>query len=360
MEFGIFSNGFRPHTSAGQTYNEDIAEIVLADKLGFRDAYISEHHGEPPHIDKVDTIPVPELLMCKAAALTSRIRMGAAVKLIHLHHPVDVAVQAAVTDHLIGDGRFIFGFGTGFSNPVFCAERGLSFEDRHARQQESLELVQKCWATREPFDWQGTHWQGKSILALPKPVNGHSMPMATATESDDMIQLAGERGYILLSSFIEKPEMIRAKTALYSRHALAAGHSDPLRNITVSRLVYIAGSRAEAIEDMREAVAIEVGVQAQRGFLKMMKAKFNVDVVADNTAIEQLVAAGLYIVGTADEVADQLEEFHQDCGGFGTLLIVAGKDWATPAKRANSMRQFMAQVAPRLRALADQEQQAAD
>src|SRR5436305_4577626 len=98
MEFGIFSNGFRPHTSAGQSYDEDIAEIVLAEELGFRDVYISEHHGERPYIGTVDTIPVPDMLMCKAAALTKKIRMGAAVKLIHLHHPLDVAIQAAVTD----------------------------------------------------------------------------------------------------------------------------------------------------------------------------------------------------------------------------------------------------------------------
>ena len=90
MDFGIFSNGFRAHTSASQTYDEDIQEIVLADQLGFRDCYISEHHGEPPYIGRVDTIPVPELLMCKAAGLTKQIRMGAAVKLIHLQHPVDV------------------------------------------------------------------------------------------------------------------------------------------------------------------------------------------------------------------------------------------------------------------------------
>ena len=127
MEFGLFSNGFRPHASAAQSYDEDIAEIVLADELGFRDAYISEHHGELPYINTVDTIPVPEMMMCKAAALTKRIRMGAAVKLIHLHHPVDVAIQAAVTSHMLGPGRFIFGFGTGFSSPLFSQERGLSF-----------------------------------------------------------------------------------------------------------------------------------------------------------------------------------------------------------------------------------------
>ena len=58
MEFGLFSNGFRPHTTAAQTYAEDLAEIVLADQLGFRDCYISEHHGEPVYIDKVDTLQV--------------------------------------------------------------------------------------------------------------------------------------------------------------------------------------------------------------------------------------------------------------------------------------------------------------
>lgn len=36
MEFGIFSNGIRPHTTAAATYEEDIREIVLADQLGIR------------------------------------------------------------------------------------------------------------------------------------------------------------------------------------------------------------------------------------------------------------------------------------------------------------------------------------
>ena len=360
MEFGLFSNGFRPHTSAGQSYDEDIAEIVLAEQLGFRDAYISEHHGEPPHIGKVDTIPLPELMMCKAAALTSRIRMGAAVKLIHLHHPLDVAVQAAVTDHLLGNGRFIFGFGTGFGNPMFCDERGLSFEERHPRLRESLDLVLKCWSTREPFDHDGHYWKGKGILALPKPVNGATMPMATATESEDMVQMAAERGYILLSAYIDNAARIKARTDLYTRHALAAGHSDPRQNITVARAIYIAGSRAEAIEDLRAAVTTEVGIQAQRGFLKMMKGRYQIDIPNDSGAIEHLVKAGIYIVGNPDEVAAQLVQFHTDCGGFGTLLITAGKAWATREKRERSMRLFADHVAPRLRALHPQERLAAE
>ena len=351
MEFGIFSNGFRPHTSAALTYDEDIREIVLADQLGFRDCYISEHHGEPPYIDRVDTIPVPELLMCKAAGLTKQIRMGAAVKLIHLHHPVDVAVQAAVTDHLLGNGRFIFGFGSGFNAPLFSEERGLTFEDRHARLAESLDVILKCWASKEPFDWSGKYWNAKGVVALPKPVAGSHIPMATATDSESMIKIAAERGYTLLSAFLEPAPKLRTKAAKYADLARAAGHKNPRKNITASRIVYIANTKQQAIEDLRAAVAFEVSVQAQRGFLKMLKANFNLEVPNDRTAIEHLVEAGLYIVGDADQVAERIKCFYDAADGFGTFLIVTGKDWASREQRARSMRLFMEQVAPQLRSL---------
>jgi alkanesulfonate monooxygenase SsuD/methylene tetrahydromethanopterin reductase-like flavin-dependent oxidoreductase (luciferase family) len=351
MEFGIFSNGFRPHTSAGQTYDADIAEIVLADQLGFRDCYISEHHGEPPYIDRVDTIPVPELLMCKAAALTKQIRMGAAVKLIHLHHPVDVAIQAAVTDHLIGNNRFIFGFGSGFNAPLFSEERGLTFEDRHARLAESLDVILKCWASKEPFDWSGKYWDAKGIVALPKPLAGSSIPMATATDSDAMIKIAAERGYTLISAFLEPAPKLKAKAAKYCEIALAAGHLSPRRNVTASRIVYIAKTKQQAIDDLRAAVTFEVSVQAQRGFLKMLKANFNLDVPNDSNAIDALVEAGLYVLGDADQVAEKIKDFYDMAGGFGTFLIVTGKEWADRERRSRSMRLFMEQVAPQLRPL---------
>ena len=354
MEFGIFSNGIRPHTSAARTYDEDIREIVLADRLGFGVAYISEHHGEPPYIGRIDTIPAPDLMMCKAAGLTSRIRMGAAVKLIHLHHPVDVAIQAAVTDHLTG-GRYIFGFGSGFPLPLFSEERGLSFEDRHERLNEALDFVLKCWATDEPFDWDGRHWRGSGVVALPKPFAGRHMPMATATDSEDMLGIAGARGYTLISAFLESADRLKPKADVYARAAHAAGLSDPRRNIAASRIVYIADSERQAIEDLRPAVTHEIGFQAERGFLRMLDKVYGLRVPNDEHGIEALVEAGFYFLGDADSVAEKIARLHDESGGFGTFLIVTGKDWATRAHRERSMRLFMEQVAPQLRHLAPAE-----
>jgi hypothetical protein len=46
-----------------------------------------------------------------------------------------------------------------------------------------------------------------------------------------------------------------------------------------------------------------------------------------------------------------LHAIYEDSGGFGTLLIVVGKNWADRERRARSMRLFMEQVAPQLRDL---------
>ena len=117
----------------------------------------------------------------------------------------------------------------------------------------------------------------------------------------------------------------------------------------MSRLVYIAETREQAIEDLRAAVTYEVSVQAQRGFLAMLKRHFDLDVPNDERAIDVLVGAGMYIVGDVDQVTRELTEFYEATGGFGTLLIVAGKSWATREKRERSMRTFIKEVAPRLR-----------
>jgi limonene 1,2-monooxygenase len=349
MNFGLWSNGFRPHTSPAATYEEDLQEIILADQLGFRDCYISEHHGEPLYIDKVDTLPVPELLMTKAAALTKQIRMGSAVRVIHLTHPVDTAIQAAVTDHLLGKGRYIFGFGSGFHNPLFSTSRGLSYDDRHERLAEALELIQKCWTSNQSFDWEGKHWPAKNICATPRPLSD-PMPMATATQTEAMVELAAQRGYTLLTAH-EPAHVLKQKTDKYVKYATAAGQKNPLANIANARFVYITPNGKDAVEDLREAVTYEMEFQRQRGLLKFLLTTMGVPVTPEAAKFDDLVKAGLYLAGSPDFIAERLTKIYKDSGGFGTLLLVTGKSWANREKRLRSMRLFMEQVAPHLRDL---------
>ena len=66
---------------------------------------------------------------------------------------LDPALAALAAGSRIGGGRFIFGYGSGFPNPLFANERGLSHDDRHPRLREALEFIIKCWTSPEPFDW---------------------------------------------------------------------------------------------------------------------------------------------------------------------------------------------------------------
>ena len=96
---------------------EDLKEIVLADELGMRDAWISEHHAEAVYVGRVDAPPAPDLLMCKAAAQRKRTRFGAAAKVIHTDASGRERPQAATAAHVVGDWCHIFGFGLGSPEP---------------------------------------------------------------------------------------------------------------------------------------------------------------------------------------------------------------------------------------------------
>ena len=66
---------------------------------------------------------------------------------------------------------------------------------------------------------------------------------------------------------------------------------------------------------------------------------------------EKLIDSGFFICGDPDTVYRASRTFYDEVGGFGTLLLIVGKDWATREQRTRSMERFMAEVAPRLAAL---------
>ena len=311
MEFGLFSNGFRPHTTAAQTYEEDLAEIVLADQLGFRDCYISEHHGEPVYIDKVDTLPVPELLMCKAAAVTKRIRIGSAVKLIHLHHPVDTATQAAVADHVIGGGRFIFGFGSGFPSPLFSDERGLSYADRHERLRKSPR------SHSQMLGREGAFRLGRQTLARQGHCRHATAASCAAYADGDGNRHAGDDRSLRDAQLHHAQSPARAgridpenRRSLHARRQ-GCGQPAPLSKFAVARYVYLADCRRQAMDDMRADINYELTYQIRRGLIRILTSNYGLSLKADEVTFDQLAEAGVYHLGDPDTVANELRRFFE-------------------------------------------------
>jgi hypothetical protein len=96
-------------------------------------------------------------------------------------------------------------------------------------------------------------------------------------------------------------------------------------------------------------VNFELQFQIARGLFKMVKRINNWDLPEEGISLEDLVKIGWYIVGPPDVVAERLAAIYRKSGGFGTLLLVTGKNWADRARRHRSLRRFMEEVAPRLR-----------
>src|SRR5436309_810485 len=108
MQFGLFMMPLHPpHRAFADGYDRDVDQIVLADQLGFHEAWVGEHLTE-----RWENAPAPDLLLAQALALTKNVRLGTGVTLLALHNPVYLAHRLAMLDHM-ARGRFQWGIGGG-------------------------------------------------------------------------------------------------------------------------------------------------------------------------------------------------------------------------------------------------------
>src|SRR3989442_8180207 len=143
MHFGLFMMPLHPpHRTFADAYERDVDQIVLADQLGFREAWVGEHLTE-----RWENAPAPDLLLAQALALTKHVRLGTGVTLLALHNPVYLAHRLAMLDHM-ARGRFQWGIGGGGGPPqlaAFC----LRPPPRRPRSPPPLDAVPSIlWAER--------------------------------------------------------------------------------------------------------------------------------------------------------------------------------------------------------------------
>ncbi len=345
MEFGIFSNSRRPVRTNGDAWDEDIFEVVTADRLGFHVAWISEHQSPA------------ELIICKAAGLTKQIRLGSAVRPLAYYHPLQVAIEANACDHLTG-GRYQLGVGFGFYR-TNMEQRGLDFDKTREMMHASIDLIRKLWTSDKPVDYDGPFWTGKGMVVKPAPVQKPHPPMGIAcSKTDGTPELAGRLGLMPLTGDFIPLERLKRFGELYVEGARAAGRKPSRNGLHATRVIYVAESDKEARDDMRESynetIAWEIANTPHHQVERIPKggtfADINFDYLCDTANI---------FVGSPDTVQRRILDFYRETGGFGVLMFHAGRDYATREKRVRSMQLFMEEVAPRLRHLDPDQAQAA-
>jgi alkanesulfonate monooxygenase SsuD/methylene tetrahydromethanopterin reductase-like flavin-dependent oxidoreductase (luciferase family) len=152
MKLGFFTMPIHPlGKNWRQSLREDREAFILADELGYTEGYVGEHAT-----DQAENITSCVMFICTLIDATKHIKLGTGTINMPNSHPVTIASQIAMLDHLL-DGRFIFGISPG--GLLSDAEAfGNLDADRRAMFLESINQVLEIWRSEPPYHIKGKFW----------------------------------------------------------------------------------------------------------------------------------------------------------------------------------------------------------
>jgi alkanesulfonate monooxygenase SsuD/methylene tetrahydromethanopterin reductase-like flavin-dependent oxidoreductase (luciferase family) len=349
-------------TDAGdeQAFNDAFTLADAAESLGWDEVWLAERHfASRERLESGGTtggVPsfasAPLILASALAARTERVRIGIAVSVLPLSHPVRLAEEVATLD-LISRGRLDFGVGrSGFATSY----KGYSipYEESRQRFHECLDILLAAW-TQDTFSYEGEHYTFDDVSLVPKPYQKPHPPVRIAATTTDTFPQVGQMGYPIFVGLrgTDVPETAR-HVQIYQEAWQRAGH--PGKGDIYLRIpVYVAETAEQAYEEPRESTlqsyrrladsyarsAADAGTttseeRAQRG-----------DRLA-HAGYDELLKNRL-AYGTPDAVSERLREIRDELGLSG-FIVEPNVGGSIPRECVyRSVRLFAEEVAPSLR-----------
>ena len=359
MRLGYFTMPMHPlERSPTDTLREDREAIILADKLGFYDAFVGEHLTE-----RSENITNSLLFLATLISDTKNIKLATGTTNLSQQHPVIIASNSAMFDHL-SKGRFILGISAG---ALKCDAEALGHleMDRNKLFAECIDVILAIWERESPYD-------------IDFPDNRFKVTTKTTRELDI------GRGHLYKPYQQPRPEIVGTVVAPFSKGVIAMGERDfhPLSaNFLLAKWLpshwqnYCEGKKKAGQvadpADWRVARSIFVadddkvarrygrddpnspyrfywkmlGIKMQRSkrigafksFREQPDAEITEDYILDNLSIQ----------GSVNKVVDEILKLHEETGDFGEL-VYAGMDWTDPALSKRSMELMATEVMPRV------------
>jgi alkanesulfonate monooxygenase SsuD/methylene tetrahydromethanopterin reductase-like flavin-dependent oxidoreductase (luciferase family) len=356
MDLGFFTMPIHPVDKDWRTsLAEDREAFLLADKLGFTEAYVGEHVT-----DSAENITSCAMFIASLASEVKQIRLGTGTVNMPNSHPAAIAAQMAMLDHML-DGRFNFGISPGglaSDAEVF----GNLDNNRNEMFLECINMVLEIWEKDAPYNIKGKYWEvttdrtqmteiGQGIM--PKPLQKPYPPIvvtAVAPFSKGVTEAAA-RGWEPISANFLMPEWVASHWPKYVEGCERVGRPAELANWRVAKSVFVA-------DDLDTAKRYATDPDSPYRFyysqlLTKMRKHNRLELFKtyreqpDDEVTLDAVCEKLIIWGTPDKVADELLAFREEVGRFGTMLY-AGKDWADPELGRRSMTLLAEEVKGRV------------
>lgn len=258
---------------------------ALADRLGFASIWVAEHHFQG-----LGTAPNPAVVLAAMAQRTHRIRLGPAVAVLPLRHPIQVAEDYALVDSLSA-GRLNLGVGCG-SQPLEFEPFGVRFRERRRRFDAHLATIRSRWATAA-HGQLGTSSLNVPPLQTPPPIYVASMNEDTAFE----IGLAGDSLLTLVPPSAQSLDDVSARVEAHAR-GVAQAPSRAQAASCAESVVMMFGHASETNADAKATV-----VPA----LKRLTQAMGVTGAEPQRVYEQMRTSGVGLFGTPDEIEERLQ-----------------------------------------------------
>src|SRR5215471_735946 len=188
MEFGMFHEfPSLPGRTESEAFDEAMEQVDEAERLGLDVMWLAELHFEP----RRSLLSAPLNIASAIASRTHRMKIGIAVQVLPLAHPLRLAEEAATVDQL-SRGRLIMGVGrSGF--PRTYDAYGIPYSESKERFAEALEVMKRAW-TEPRFSHQGKFHTFKEVAATPRPYQQPWPELRVAATSPDTFPANGTAG----------------------------------------------------------------------------------------------------------------------------------------------------------------------
>ena len=344
MLFGsfVFSISGDPE-SDHQVIEGTLREVLLAEEMGLDAVWLTEHH-----FDGAVAYADPLIFGAAVAMRTNRIRIGFAVVEMALHHPVRLAVQTSVLDHL-SNGRLIVGSGRGSAyNEYEYLGFGITLEQGKDMVSEAEELLVKAW-TGESVTHQGQFWQGSFPGLRPRPYQQPHPPLVRACISEASTLEMAQIGRPVLIG-VQSVDNLRRRLRLYRETMSEAGFTDgevesALDQSWAQRGIVLARSDDEALE---------IADSALNRYLKhLIDARVNFNPGGkthrdpNRPPPDSEVLEHAFLAGTTDTVAGKIAELRD--AGVRNLMLNFNVGQIPASQVERSLRIFGQEVLPKFR-----------
>ena len=273
-------------------------------------------------------LSAPLTVASAIAARTSRIKIGTAVQILPLGHPLRLAEETATIDQISG-GRLIFGVGRSAFPRAYNAY-GISYEESPQRFAESLEIIKKAW-TQEHASHQGRWHSFEDFTLVPRPVQRPHPEIRIAASQHDTYSAIGELGYPLFSAVRASPLSELAEHMRAYRQAWAqAGHAGESRSY-LQVPIYVAATREAALAD------------AEAGMMRF--STYRPDLIRGPMNYET-VRREKGIVGTPEMVTARLIELRDTAGLAGVSAEINPGSMLSHEQVMESLRLYIQEVMP--------------